>query len=327
MHTIRRTLFVVPADDVAVFEAGAAREVARKERRRLEGWLAAEMEPDDVQPWLEEVTARVLDALERDEPEGTELGTRELTRAVPELKRQVTLGSGKWTTKVTVASRLLFLLAMDGLLVRTCPAGSWRSSQYRWATVSAWRGKPPPPRLEEAEGRAGLARRYLATHAPVTTIDLRWWTGWTAKAAGQALAEVDAVAVELDADEPGWVLPGDAAADPSPEPTVALLPPLDSTPMGWKRRDWYLGPHAGQLFDTNGNIGPSVWADGRIVGGWGQRGDGEVVHELLEEVKPHVAAKVADEAAALTSWMDGVVAIPRFPTPLGRRLSQPTPTP
>jgi hypothetical protein len=63
-HTIRRTLFVVPAVDVRVFEAGAAREVVGRERRRLEGWLGAEIEPRAVQPWLEEMTARVLDALE-----------------------------------------------------------------------------------------------------------------------------------------------------------------------------------------------------------------------------------------------------------------------
>ena len=25
---------------------------------------------------------------------------------------------------------------------------------------------------------------------------------------------------------------------------MALLPGLDSTPMGWQRRDWYLGEHA-----------------------------------------------------------------------------------
>ena len=36
--------------------------------------------------------------------------------------------------------------------------------------------------------------------------------------------------------------------------------------MGWKERDWFLGEHAEPLFDRNGNAGPTVWRDGRVVG-------------------------------------------------------------
>ena len=49
---------------------------------------------------------------------------------------------------------------------------------------------------------------------------------------------------------------------------AALLPVLDATTMGWKHRDFYLDPeHTPYLFDTNGNAGPTVWCDGRIIGG------------------------------------------------------------
>lgn len=75
------------------------------------------------------------------------------------------------------------------------------------------------------------------------------------------------------------------------------------------------------MFDTAGNVGPTVWLDGRIVGGWGQRSDGEVAFELLEPVDGAVLDRIQHEAATLTTWLDGDVAIPRFPTPLGRRLS------
>ena len=33
-----------------------------------------------------------------------------------------------------------------------------------------------------------------------------------------------------------------------------------------------------------GNIGPSVWSDGRIVGGWAQRKNGTIAFELLEDI-------------------------------------------
>ena len=98
-----------------------------------------------------------------------------------------------------------------------------------------------------------------------------------------ALAAVGPVEVELEGG-PGLVLPGDDEPVSSPEPSAALLPALDPTTMGWKERDWYLGDHGPTLFDRNGNAGPTVWWDGRIVGGWAQRKDGEVVYRLLEDV-------------------------------------------
>ncbi|MDQ4089189.1 MAG: winged helix DNA-binding domain-containing protein, partial [Actinomycetota bacterium] len=109
---------------------------------------------------------------------------------------------------------------------------------------------------------------------------------------------------------------------PAPEPWVALLPSLDSTTMGWQQRAWYLGDHGKSLFDTNGNAGPTVWSDGRIVGGWAQRKDtGEVVYRLLEDVGADVTAAVEAEAARLTGWLGDVRVTPRFPTPLQKQLS------
>ena len=67
------------------------------------------------------------------------------------------------------------------------------------------------------------------------------------------------------------------------EPWAALLPGLDPTAMGWQERDWYLAPDLrSALFDRSGNVGPTVWWDGRVVGGWAQRASGEVVWRLLD---------------------------------------------
>jgi hypothetical protein len=76
--------------------------------------------------------------------------------------------------------------------------------------------------------------------------------------------------------------------------------------MGWKHRDFLLGPHRPHVFDVNGNAGPTVWVDGRIVGGWAQRDDGEVVHELLEDVGSEAAAAVDRAAAELTTRLGDV---------------------
>ena len=104
-------------------------------------------------------------------------------------------------------------------------------------------------------------------------------------------------------------------------PVATLLPALDPTPMGWQSRSWYLGPHAPALFDRTGNIGPTVWWAGRVVGGWAQRASGEVAYRLLEDIGADGAAAVAAEAGALETWLGTARVTPRFRTPLERELS------
>jgi Winged helix DNA-binding domain len=94
--------------------------------------------------------------------------------------------------------------------------------------------------------------------------------------------------------------------------------------MGWRDRAWYVGEHAPALFDRSGNIGPTAWWDGRIVGGWAQRQDGEIVVRLLEDAGSEASAAIAAEAQRLREWTgaDTKTRItPRFRTPLERELA------
>jgi hypothetical protein len=102
--------------------------------------------------------------------------------------------------------------------------------------------------------------------------------------------------------------------------SVALLPALDPTPMGYVERGWFLGPHAPALFDRSGNIGPTIWLDGRIVGGWAQRKDGRVAYRLLEDVGQAAADNLAVAARDLGLWLGEIRVTPRFRTPLEREL-------
>lgn len=326
-HAVRRTLFVTTRTDAVVLAAAAGRDVAAKERRRLEGWLAAELGPDAVAGWLDEVTGAVRAAL----ADGVPRSTTELTTLVPALGLEVTLGSGRWASRSPVSSRLLFVLAMEGAVVRAAPAGTWRSSQYRWADAAAWFGTEPERLADPAEAQVALTRRYLATHGPATVEDVRWWTGWTVRRTAAALAASGAEVVALDDGGEGYVLSGDEAGDdghgPSGDgaPVVSFLPGLDPSPMGWKRREWFLGPDDGpaasRVYDRNGNVGPTIWVDGRIVGGWAVRADGEVAHHLFEDVGAETAAAIAADAAAVTTWLGGTAVTPRFRTPLERDLT------
>jgi hypothetical protein len=131
---------------------------------------------------------------------------------------------------------------------------------------------------------------------------------------------VESEPVDLDGQE-GIVLAGDTESPPL-EPFVTLLPGLDPTTMGWKHRDWYLGDHRPRVFDTNGNGGPTIWVDGRIVGGWAQRKTGEVVFEVLEDIGTERAAEVAERAADLERVLGDARVVVRFPGPLDRALAR-----
>ena len=317
MLGMRRTMFVVDRDVAAVMDAACTQALAPAERRRLVQLVEQQGHASDGATWLRRVkklTMRALDEL-------GEATATELSNAVPQLKLKVAMGVGKtWGADVGISTRVLFLLATEGRIVRARPKGSWISSQYRWATTERWIGLFPD--LDRGAARAELVRRWLHTFGPGTLTDVAWWTGWGQRETRAALEAVGAVEVELETGaDTGYLLAEDLAPARVPKAWVAFLPALDPTVMGWKERDWYLGDHAPRLFDRNGNAGPTVWANGEVVGGWAQRGDGEVVVERLADVNPPMVAMIDREAASLTDWLSGTRVTPRFRTPIEKELS------
>lgn len=316
MLGMRRTMFVVPLDLAAVMDAACTQALAPAEERRLVRMLEAQGIADDGTAWLEEVEAQVMDALVA----RGEATANELVADVPELGRRLRFGEGKsWGGTVGVSTRVLFLLATQARIIRGRPRGSWISSQYRWAPTATWLTRVPTA-MDPPAARANLVRRWLLTYGPGTLVDVAWWSGWGVRQARAALEQAGAVEVQLD-EGVGYVLESDSDSVGEVEPWVALLPALDPTVMGWKQRGWYLGEHQRDLFDRNGNAGPTVWADGRIVGGWGQRPSGEVGVVLLSDVGSEAADAIAAKAAMLESWLGEVRVTPRFRTPLDKRLA------
>jgi len=317
MLGMRRTLFVVPLDVAGVMDEACTRALAPAQRSRLVGMLEDQeiARKGQGDRWLDRVAAETLEALTR----RGEATARELTRDVPELGTKLRFGEGKtWGGTMGVSTRVLFLLATEGRIVRARPLGSWMSGQYRWAPTETWLGARLPA-IEHAEACADLLGRYLRAFGPATITDVRWWTGWTVRLATRTLEALGAVEVTLDVGT-GYALPDDLEPVGG-DPWVALLPGLDPTVMGWKERGWYLGEHASALFDRNGNAGPTVWANGRVVGGWTQTGDGEVVVELLERVDARSRKTIDAERERLRAWLGDVRLKPRFRTPLERSLS------
>ncbi|WP_410050062.1 winged helix DNA-binding domain-containing protein [Actinomadura sp. CNU-125] len=218
-----------------------------------------------------------------------------------------------------VTTWVLVVLGCAGRIVRGRPNGSWTSSQYKWAPVEKWLPDGIAP-MPADDARTALVERWLRAFGPAPAADLKWWTGWTAAQVKKALAPLDTTEVDLDG-AAGIVLTDDLEPVEAPEPWAALLPALDPTPMGWQERGWFLGEHRPALFDRNGNIGPTIWWDGRVVGGWAQRPDGEIALRFLEDAGAEARAAAEREAGRIAAWYGDVRAIPRFRTPLERELT------
>ncbi|MFF2007764.1 winged helix DNA-binding domain-containing protein [Streptomyces sp. NPDC058195] len=310
--SMRNTLFVVPRELAPCVDAANARAVAAKERRTFLKHLAEDGNGLDER-WLADTEQQTLTALT---DRGTATGT-ELSAVVAALRTKITVFPGKRAEGVQgVASRVIRILAAEGRIRRDRPRGSWTSSQFRWTISDPW------PVEEPEQARADLARRWLGSYGPATEADLKWWTGWSLGQARKALAAIGAEQVLLDGGATGWVLPQDLDPEPAPEPWAALLPALDPSAMGWADRGFHLPiAHREALFDRSGNIGPSVWWNGRIVGGWAQRADGEPVWRLLSDVGRDASAAIEAEASRFSRWVGPARITPRFRTPLERELT------
>ncbi|WP_405858668.1 winged helix DNA-binding domain-containing protein [Streptomyces sp. NBC_01515] len=312
MHGMRHTVFVFPADLTAVVHASTGLAVAARERASLIKDMAKAGAPDAA--WLKEVEAALLTAL-TDRGQAT---AAELAQDEPRLREQFVYAAGKNYEGVhTVSTRLLRVLGVEGKVVRGRPLGGWTSNQFRWAVA------PEHPELDIAEAQAALLDRWLTACGPATEADLKWWTGWRVTEVRRALTTIGAEPVSLD-EGPAYVAAGDLAPPAVPsEPWAALLPGLDPTAMGWQQRDWYLAPELRPaLFDGSGNVGPTVWWDGRVVGGWAQRPDGEIVWRILdgEGVGREGEAAIGVAAERLRGWVGVTRVTPRFRTPVERGL-------
>ena len=310
---MRRTVFVTALGTAGVVQSACAAAIAEREGRLLSDGLTTV--PDGAEPatWLDARTADVLAALDR----RGEATAAELVDDDPRLAGRVDIRGG--SGHQTLGSRLLFVLSARGQVVRGRPRGSWNSQQYRWATARAWCGGLGEWATADAE--VELARRWLAAYGPATVADLVWWTGWTLTRTRAVLARLRPAAVELPGPGdvgpggPGRVvglaLPDDLDEVTEPAPWVALLPALDATAMGWKERDWYLDGHGAVLTDRSGNIGPTLWCDGRVVGGWVRRGSGDVVTRLLVDLGDETREAVDAAAARLEPVVADVPLAPR----------------
>lgn len=315
---MRRTLFVFGHTVLAEAIGAVGPRVTASERTNMLRDLRRSPDFDDPDSWIDAARATVA----ADLADGCARTSTELRRRNPVLDGHVVYGEGKsWGGRVAMGPRVLNMMSAAGEIVRGPNSATWTLSRPSWVAMERWLGHALP-QVSVADGHRAMVRRWLQTFGPGTETDIVWWLGSTKRAVRTALAELDAIEVDLDGGAVGYLLPDDlpdGADVDAPRPQAHLLPELDPTTMGWKERRFYLGPHAEHVFDRNGNGGQTAWWDGRIVGGWRQnKDDGRIEIHPFEKLPAAASSALAEQAEALAGWLGEVRPTPGYPAPFMR---------
>lgn len=319
---MRATLHLVPSDQISWFYQAYQDRSAAEYRRDMpedllvQAGLCSKADAPALKQALQGQVLAFLDA------KGAAT-TREIARAVPALQTSIRYDVGKSTEgQYSIGTGIIRAMCAQGMLVRGQPRGSWRSNQHEYTTLSSWLPHVDLHAVTGAQAQAWLVRRYLATFGPATRADIAWWAGFTKRETAQALAALDdelrTVKLEGQVEEHlmlredveslrGFTVPS--------EPYVALLPALDPAIMGYQDRSRFLASKQRKhLFDRAGNAVPTVWVNGRVVGAWAQRRDGQVVYGLLEPVDDSVRQLVEAEGERLQAFLGDEVLVARSTT-------------
>ncbi|MGD8402515.1 MAG: winged helix DNA-binding domain-containing protein [Anaerolineales bacterium] len=301
---MRRTLFLIPSSELALFVRGTARR-AEKEIR----WALGKGVPERV---IERAIDVTLDAM-----------NQPLTR--PEIAERVSraLGVGKqnvhgggWGSRRKVASvpvgaltypvvDLLHLVGARGVVCY----GPDRDGQPTFVRADVW--IPGWQDVPEEQAENELLRRYLRTFGPVTVRDFAWWTGITLTEARAIWARQQAGLTSVDVE--GWegtVLQDDldelkrTALD---HPHVRLIPYFDSFLLGHKDRAHLVTKdrHA-EVYRPQGWVAPVLLVDGRVAAVWKHVQEGKRLCLEMTKFGPlskQITAQIREEAYDLGRFL------------------------
>ena len=301
---MRRTLFLVPSRDLAIFVRGSARR-AEKEIR----WARGKGVPERVIDAAIEAALGVLN-----EP---------LTR--PEIAERVsrilgvqtqTFQGGGWGNRRNLAAvpvgdlnyPVVELIHLAGARGVVC-YGPSRGNEPTFVRADAWIPKWQDVPREQAEGR--LLRTYLRAFGPATAADFALWTGITLTDAREIWGREQGDIVPVNVE--GWetaVLRKDLEELTQTElerPLVRLLPYFDTYLLGHKEREHLVAmEHRPSVYRAQGWIAPVVLVDGRVAAVWEHAREGNRLRVQVTKFKSisrRVIAGIQEEAQDLGRFL------------------------
>jgi hypothetical protein len=301
---MRRTLFLVPARELAVFVRGSSRRAEKEIRWTLgkgvpaqivDAAITATLEALDeplTRPQIAERVCRML-GVQVQAHHGGGWGSRRKLDAVP---------VGDLNFPVV---DLLHLVAARGVVCY----GPVHGSEPTFVRADAYIPKWKDTSREQAEEL--LLDKYLRAFGPATVMDFSLWTGITLREAREIWARHQsgfaAVSVE------GWmahILREDLeelAQAAIEQPVVRLLPYFDTFLLGHKEREHLVAAaRQSNVYRAQGWIAPVVLVNGRVAGVWKttlEKNHLAVRVTKFEPISRPIAAGIREEAVKLGRFL------------------------
>jgi hypothetical protein len=303
---MRRTLYLLPARDLAVYVRGSALRAEKEIRWALNHGVSGEV--------LERLLRALLSAL--DEP----LTRKELTARLSKslgLPMRWRRGGG-WGSQSKVPSLQVgrfvlpahYLLHLAGARGVIC-SGPSEANESTFVRADAWVPGWQDLRGEPAEEE--LLRRYLRGFGPATPEDFQTWTQMRLLDARAIWKRVEDELTPVDLEgRDAWVLRDDRnelATSAIGGPTVRLLPYFDSFLLGHRGREHLTqARHVKKVYRNQGWVAPVVLVDGRAEGVWAQSRKGDrlsVQVEMFGRVSRSVRSAIQEETRSLARFLGG----------------------
>ena len=301
---MRRTLFVVPARDLALFTRGTQRRaekeitwarrhgISARELERLLDAIGQALEQPRTRRELSELVATGL---------GRPLASRRgygwgSRRAVPAVK------VGRWNVPVH------YMLHLYGARMAVC-CGPVRGSEPTYVRGDRWVAGFRDREVPDAED--ALLRLYLGAYGPAAPVDFARWAGLGVTAATEVWDRLgrDIVPVEVE----GWragLLEHDVdelTRASHRGPSVRLLPYFDTYLLGHESRRHLVGEadHR-RVYRNQGWIAPTLLVDGHVAATWSSEVDSSrlvVRVDPLERLGRATVEQARHEATGLAEFL------------------------
>ncbi len=230
--------------------------------------------------------------------------------------------------------RFLLLAAMaEGKIVRAT-ASHARSNLTTYTPLKIWMPEVDLTQISINEALTKLICLYIKTFGPVSEEDIVWWLSSAKNPVRESLQELTSEIEEIEIDGLVHYMEKEDLALAQTLPVgekqeVFFLPYEDHFPKAFKRREWFLDEEDIQkLFPRNaktywpdkpleiitkgikgmGEIRPSIWVDGRIVGRWEieplKKKQYKVVMSLYKNLDSEIEDEIKEKKEELSDFIN-----------------------
>ncbi|MHA2226970.1 MAG: DNA glycosylase AlkZ-like family protein [Candidatus Hodarchaeales archaeon] len=230
------------------------------------------------------------------------------------------------------SSWLIKLLMAKGEIIRAS-AKRAKSNLTAYAPMSKWVPNIDLSEYSEEEAQEHLIKKYIDVFGPVTENDLTWWLSQTKTIIQKHIKKLlpDLVTHKINGTSHYMDSKDNEFArtlDPIKKPIINLLPYEDHFPKAFIDRSWFISkennpkifPRNAKSYwpqqptqviskgvNTTGEIRPSIWKDGQIIGRWeieGTKKEKKIVMSLYTNVSPEIKSEIKKKKYELEQFIN-----------------------